>query len=176
MTCIVGIGDGKNVWIGGDSAASIGYNVYTLAPEKVFARGDLLVGGTGSMRMLQLVRYNLDIPKHDAGSGIAWMVKRFIPVVRACFRDHGYIEEENKRESGGTFLVGLNGKIYLVASDFQVSLGQNNIAVTGSGDEVALGALYATQGKSPKKRIQIALEAAAHINAYVAPPFVILKR
>lgn len=52
MTCIVGVKEGGQLWIGGDSAASspAGPEIYTFAEPKVFAIGEYLVGYTISYR------------------------------------------------------------------------------------------------------------------------------
>jgi hypothetical protein len=45
----------------------------------------------------------------------------------------------------------------------------------GCGADLALGAMFATEGMAPEQRIHAALAAASTFSAGVAPPFTILK-
>ena len=51
MTCIVGLIDGRRVWMGGDSAGVSGLDITVRADAKVFRNGDFLIGFTSSFRM-----------------------------------------------------------------------------------------------------------------------------
>ena len=46
----------------------------------------------------------------------------------------------------------------------------------GAGQELSLGSLYSTTSiKTPRKRVRMALEAAAKFNMAVRPPFTIIE-
>jgi hypothetical protein len=175
MTCIVGLVDKGNVYIGGDSA---GVNASELsitlrADEKVFINGPFIMGFTTSFRMGQLLRYKLSPPKQTVHmDDMKYMVTDFIDTAIKCFVENGYGTES----SGGSFLVGYKGTLYTVDSDFQVGKPINQYAAVGCGSNLALGSLYTTVGKDPKYRMKVALEAAAHFSAGVAAPFVYMKQ
>lgn len=85
--------------------------------------------------------------------------------------------KDNEREEGGTFLVGVKGRLYAVYDDYQVATAADGFAAVGSGEQVALGALFATDGAglSPRRRVMSALAAAERFSAGVRGPFVCLK-
>lgn len=173
MTCIVGLSYKGTVYMGGDSAGvdTSDLSINIRSDEKVFLNGPFIMGFTTSFRMGQLLRYKLTPPKQSINQNdMAYLVTDFIDAVRECFTDNGFGTESE----GGTFLVGYNGKLYTIDSDFQVGLSKAGIHAVGSGANIALGAMYVSKGK-PEARITKALEAAAAYNAGVAPPFHILK-
>lgn len=187
MTCIVGLQTEAGVWIGGDSVGVAGYRAQPRADPKVFINGDLLVGYTGSFRMGQLLRFRLDAPKHHQGiDDYEWLATEFIDTVRQCFTDFGWQGKEENRDEGGTFLIGYNGKLYSVDADYQVGIPALGYTACGAGDEIALGALYASDptitaaaGKetpTPEARVALALRAAVAFSTVVREPFTILHQ
>ncbi|WP_305784202.1 hypothetical protein [Symbioplanes lichenis] len=176
MTAIVGVEQGGRVFIGGDSAGVSGYSLTVRADEKVFRKDKYLFGFTTSFRMGQLLRYSLTLPK-PAGDLEAFMSTVFVDALRECLKTGGWARKENDREEGGTFLVGVKGRLFTVHDDYQVAQAADGFAAVGCGDELALGALYATAGTSlgPRKRVLRALGAAERFSAGVRGPFICLK-
>ena len=173
MTCIVGIEQGKAVWIGGDSAGFDGYDIRTREDSKVFVVKNVLFGFTSSFRMGQLLRFSLKIPRQKVRDDHRYLCTNFIDAVRNCLRKGGFTTVDDNEETGGNFLVGYKGKLYSVESDFQVGRTTIGFDATGCGEPYALGSLYATKnvGLDPEQRIMRALETAAQFSAGVAPPF-----
>lgn len=174
MTCIIGLVDKGNVYIGGDSAGVAGLAISIRADEKVFVNGPFIMGFTTSFRMGQLLRYKFDPPKQTVKEedDVEYMVATFIDAVRKCFSDNGF----GDKSTGGTFLVGYKSRLYTINSDFQVGIPADTFDAVGSGSDLALGAMYAAKSLEPVKRIKLALEAASIFNAGVAPPFRIVKQ
>lgn len=172
MTAIVGVVNGGHVYIGGDSAGVSGYTVAVRADSKVFANGPYVFGFCGSFRMGQLLRYAF-VPPHPEGDVHRFMVTTFVDALRECLKQGGWGWKENEREEGGTFLVGTGGELFNVQSDYQVAQRADGYDAVGMGDELALGALHATAGMDlrPRRRMALALHAAAHFSAGVRPPF-----
>ena len=164
------------VYIGGDSAGVAGLSVVVRADEKVFRNGDFLMGFTTSFRMGQLLRYKLYPPRRHPDDRVAkYMVVDFIDAVRECLKAGGYASKEKETEQGGTFLVGYSGHLFTVDSDYQVGIPEDGFAAVGSGQDIALGALFATQGQgTPRDRVLTALRSAERFNAGVRGPFHIL--
>jgi len=185
MTCIVGITDGKNIFVGGDSAGVANLDLTVRADQKVFIRTDesgvqWAFGFTTSFRMGQLIQYDLILPKKEKGSRgdlHQFMVKKFIPALRTCLKDGGWQAKDKDREQGGTFVVGVLGKLFFIDGDYQVVIPKTSYTAVGSGKNVALGALYALSGseQSPKQKITIALKAAESFNIGVRGPFKIVN-
>lgn len=101
------------------------------------------------------------------------MTTTFIDAVRECLKAGGWLSKSNDREEGGVFLVGTQGRLFAVYSDFQVGSSSNGYAAVGCGDALALGSLHSTIGRGARHRVTAALEAASHHNAGVSAPFVI---
>ena len=174
MTCIIGMAHKGKVHIGADSAGVAGYSLQIRADEKVFRNGPFLMGFTTSFRMGQLLRYDFAPPEHPAGmDDMKFMVSRFIKATRDCFRDGGFLSKEKDREEGGSFLVGYRGTLYEIDSDYQVGRMADSVASVGCGSAIALGAMYATPGLPPRKRIENALRITSSLNIGVHPPFLI---
>lgn len=177
MTCIVGVVDGRKVWIGGDSAGC-GFNTVVLrADPKVFRVGRLVVGYTTSFRMGQLLQHSLRVPTHPKGmDDHRWLVTRLMDSVRRCLKAGGWMKQTNMVEEGGNFLIGYKGGIFEVDSDGQVAIPAQGYASCGSGQAFALGALHAASelAIAPKEAMMLALAAAAAHNPFVRPPFHVL--
>jgi ATP-dependent protease HslVU (ClpYQ) peptidase subunit len=166
-----------NVYIGGDSAGVSGYSMTVRADSKVFSVGPYLMGFTTSFRMGQLIRYALEAQK-PAGDLDRFMATNFIDAVRACLKAGGWAKKDNDREEGGTFLVGVHGRLFTVEEDYQVTASADGYAAIGCGSELALGALYATARTrmSPKRRVVLALQAAERFSTGVRGPFLCLSQ
>lgn len=175
MTCIVGIEHAGRVYLGADSAGSTGWTLTVRADEKVFKVGPFVMGFTTSFRMGQLLRYNLTVGEPTVGcEDERFMATTFIDSVRTTLKGGGYAQVHDGQEAGGEFLVGYKGRLYQVCSDYQVGRSVSGYAAVGSGDRVALGALYATTHLPPDERIQVALDAAEQFSAGVRGPFVMM--
>ena len=176
MTAIVGLVQDGSVYIGGDSAGVYGMSLTVRADAKVFRKKKYLFGFTTSFRMGQLIRYAMELPK-PRGDLDAFMATTFIDALRACLKDGGWALKENDREEGGTFLVGVRGQLYAVYDDYQVARAADGFAAVGCGDQIALGALFATAdtGLSPRRRVISALAAAERFSAGVRGPFLCLR-
>ena len=79
-------------------------------------------------------------------------------------------------ETGGTFLVGYKGRLFIVHSDYQVAIPSQQFAACGCGQDIALGSLYSTASRSPLKRIELALKASQEFSAGVREPFHIIHK
>jgi len=185
VTCIIGIADGDIIWMGGDSFGGTEYHYQKVSDPKVFisevevsGKEDneyMVLGGCGSFRMLQLLKYSLTIPKFDPDIKITeWMVEVFAEACRNLFKERGLTQlmHEHEEQFSGTFLVGFRGQLYTLQEDFSVLGWSSDEHATGAGEEYALGSLFSTKGriKSPKTRIKIALDAAAEFSPCVVPP------
>ena len=179
MTCIVGLVHEEKVYIGGDSAGVAGYCLMLRADQKVFTNGPFAMGFTTSFRMGQLLRHAFRPPDHDPREADEkFMAVTFVNEVRKCLKEGGWAAEDNKRESGGTFLVGYSGRLYRVENDYQVGETPHGFDAVGCGAELALGALHVLDGTNdlgPRAKLIVALSAACRFSAGVAEPFNIVE-
>ena len=183
MTCIVAIVHDGQVTMGGDSAlTSDDWSQLSMAETKVFRKGDFLIGGSGSARGGQLMRFAFNPPKRPSRMNVdQYMATLWINSLRKVFKDGGHMwfEKEGGEESSSTnALIAYRGGVWLMeGSDLQIERLRDPYITIGSGGIVALGALYATKDvvdMNAKTRAKIALEAACKYNAACRPPFTIL--
>lgn len=176
MTAIVGLVDQGTVYVGGDSAGVSGYSLTVRADGKVFRNGPYVMGFTSSFRMGQLLQYALKAP-HPEGDLPAFMATTFVDALRETLKAGGWLKQDSNRDEGGTFLVGVGGRLFTVFDDFQVGEAVDGYAAVGCGQEIAVGALHATArlGLPPKKRLRLALKAAERYSAGVRGPFTVLE-
>lgn len=180
MTCIVGIEHDEGVLIAGDSAALSGWSKTIRSDMKVFIIGNYVLGFTDSFRMGQLLRYGLSVPgptyleRNDLHH---FMCTTFIDAVRQTLKEGGWAKTDADRESGGSFLVGVAGQLFMVGSDYQVGRSICGYDSVGCGDDLAIGSLHTTSQYDidPYMRAQLALEAAAAHSGGVAGPFVYMN-
>ena len=171
MTCIVGVEHNGRVVIGGDSAGVARWSVTIRADTKVFRNGPYIMGFTGSFRMGQLLRYSLVPPVPHTWDVDRFMATEFVSAIRDCLRDGGYARNDSGNESGGHFLVGIQGRLYQIESDFQIGRSVDDYQAVGAGEEYAQGSLHTTAGEPPEERVRKALAAATHHSTAVRPPF-----
>lgn len=184
MTCIVAIAQNGTVYMGSDHAASddkTGWIISRKEP-KCFKVGQYAIAFTDSFRMGQILQYSWSPPKYTptkTNSGLdKFMRTKFIESVKVAFKDGGYgsIGSSSDEDTGGIFIVGLEGRIFTIDEDFHVGESVFNYMAEGSGGQIALGALHATKNqKNPKLRIKAALEAATEFNMSVAAPYTYIQ-
>ncbi|MGG4462618.1 hypothetical protein ABEO79_00165 [Micromonospora provocatoris] len=181
MTCIVGLVHNNRVYIGGDSAGVGGYSITTRADEKVFVKGEFVMGFTSSFRMGQLLRYKLNIPYHKPEvDTFEYMVTEFVEAVRQCLKDGGFSRSNDGEEAGGTFLVGYRGELFVIFDDYQVGKSTLGYDAVGCGEDIAKGSLYSSIDHTsfneyPESRIIEALSASEQFNAGVRGPFKVVS-
>ena len=158
--------------MGGDSAGVDHYNICPMAEPKVFVNGAFAIGYTTSFRMGQLLRYRFKPPHREEGKDVmAYMVCDWLDAVRDLFKQSGFSQKSNEKESGGTFLVGYAGRLFRVEDYYSIIETANGYDACGCGEELARGALHAASQAPAPDRVAIALRAAAHHSAGVCEPF-----
>lgn len=181
MTCIIGLLNKQNntVVVGGDSAGSYESHVLLRKDVKVFRNGEFIIGGAGSFRMIQLLRYKFKPPKVPSGDMYKYMCTSFIDAVKKCFSENGFMKKTTGgTDKGGVFIVAYRDKLYQIESDFQVAELTMDYTAIGIGEKFALGALYALYPNDKLTKIELvtaALECAANFSGAVSGPFEILE-
>lgn len=172
MTVIVGLIHNDTIYMGADSAGTANDHRQLLrADEKLFRKGSYLIGYSSSYRAGQVLRYKIELPAPpDENNLHRFMVCEFVEALRKGGKEYGSGKDES---SAGSFLVACRGQLFSIEGDYQVSRAAALFDAIGSGGQIAMGALYATGGMPPMKRVRVALEAAAGHNATVRPPFII---
>src|SRR3989304_2618340 len=140
MTCIVGIERTGASFIGGDSAVSDTWTVRQSSVRKVFRKGDYTIGYTTSFRMGQILEHMIPFPECKEPTE-DFMVRDFVESVRKGFKEFGYAKIESNEETGGQFIVGVQGTIFEIDSDYQVCRHADGLYAVGSGLWFVLWAL-----------------------------------
>ncbi|MFH9561225.1 hypothetical protein ACH4K7_33330 [Streptomyces globisporus] len=172
MTAIVGLVRKNRVHLGADSAGVSGLQLTVRADRKVYRTGPYVMGFTSSFRMGQLLHYAFQ-PPQPTGDLHGFMVTTWADAVRNCLKEGGWARKDSEQEMAGTFLVGVEGRLFVVCDDYQVGEPADGYAAVGCGDDLALGALHATAhlGMTPRARLTAALAAAEHHSAGVTGPY-----
>jgi ATP-dependent protease HslVU (ClpYQ) peptidase subunit len=173
MTCIAGIAEDGNVWIGADSAGVSGTDLVIRKDRKVFAVGNYIIGFTTSFRMGQILAASFEPPEASSDADLEkFMRTEFIDAVRKALKAGGYASEHDKTERGGDFLVGYRGRLFHIAGDYQVGESLDGLYAVGCGAPFALGCLFSNRNRNhPRERIHEALMAAEHFSSGVRAPF-----
>lgn len=174
MTCIVALRSGGKVFMGCDSAGVGGLSLQIRVDPKIYRVGPVLIGFTSSFRMGQLLGYSLKVPDHDPRMALEkYMATDFVNAVRTCLKEGGFARKKEEEESGGIFLVAIEGRLFEIESDYQVGERVEPFAACGCGVDLALGSLFTTdESIEPKRRLELALLAAEAFSAGVRKPFV----
>jgi len=124
--------------------------------------------------MGQILRYDTILPEPGNEKDLlGFMVRYFVPAVREALKVGGWATVSSSQEQGGSFLVGVQGQMFHIESDYQVGC-PGDYCATGSGDDVAMGALAVThKWRDPRRRVLEVLKAVERHNAFVRGPFVV---
>ena len=177
MTCIVGLVSGGKVYIGADSLASNGFDKEVRKEPKVFENGEYLIGCSGSIRMMNILKWRFNPPTLKDGDDIhKFMCLDFVSEMKDCLLDSGCSEKEGLWDIGtnSEILVAIKGRLFKIQYDFQVA--EYKYTACGSGEYHALGCMYYVDKTKPKKAIKKALSAAENFVVSVQRPFVIMSK
>ncbi len=177
MTCVVGNTDGETVIFGADSAAAgIGEEIYTIpAAPKIFARGRYLLGVCGSYRVAQILRFRTELPDVPKSEDLeAFIIRELVPTIRRAVKTEGVAGRGRALLGEKTaLLLGCRGQLWHIGADLTV-LPETGFAAIGSGRLRAYAALHALEAagvEPPRRRLELALEAAAAFTSNVRPPW-----
>lgn len=185
MTCIAAvIGSDGSIYMGGDSAGVSDDSTYSLgigSEAKVWENGGILFGASGSFRVSQVLRWQLQIPQYNPdGEALEYLTGPLITTMREALQLHGSLEvwdSDSTENIDGSLLLGFRNRVFEIFGDFGVGELVHGYGAVGCGAPIAMGNLAATETLSikPKRRITMALQAAERHSAGVRGPFTILK-
>lgn len=172
MTCIIGLVHNGKAYIGADSQYLEGWHKVTNLNPKIFRKGELLIGSSGSQRVSDIVEHNLELVRNRDWVPIKYIADYFVPALRSCLSLHGAIIKKDTEEMGAVIMIGYKGKLFIIGEDFTISEVGPYEAI-GAGGKYVYGYLYATGITDPIAAIHGALECAEHFCAGVCRPFVV---
>ena len=171
MTTIIAIQEHDGVSFGADSQVTSGGKVYhDDRMEKITQRGHYIIAGSGECSPCDIAQHIWQPPTptaNDRKDLYHFMIAKVVPSLKKCFKDNDYkIDADGSDESRFAFLIAVAGHVFEIADDFSVAIDSSGFYGIGSGSSYALGALHAGADK------QLALNIAAHCDAYTSAPFV----
>lgn len=184
MSLVIAIKDKDRVWIGCDSQVSYGFQKKHMTHvnfSKVWGypnRPNVLMGGVGSARDIQLVQTNPEMVQTDdyeKGIGFNFAVNGLYPRIFQHLANNNRVHKDEKGIPDGfinsEFLFAYKGELFGIGSDGTVEETDDYLAI--GCPEVAIGVLEATKEFSPIDRIIEALRITSETYQYVDFPFFI---
>lgn len=177
MTTIVGVQNADGCVIACDSRVAEGGKVWS-HPKMIKAaeRGSYIIGGAGDFRALQVVLHVWQPPLVSAKAKqnlYEFVINKVAPSLKTILTSSG-IEFTKLSDSDNKFelqlIVGINGSLFEIDSDFAVAMNDTGFYAVGSGGDYALGALHAGA------EILDAMKIAAINNNGTSAPFHILEQ
>lgn len=178
MTTIIGVQNADGCVIASDSRVADNGKVYT-HPEMVKAveRGSYIVGGAGDYRALQVVLHGWQPPLVSAKAKqnlYEFVINKVAPSLKSTLTEAGIEFTKSSENDDNKFelqlIIGINGTIFELDSDFAVAMNDTGLYAIGSGGDYALGALHAGATVLDAMRI------AAVNNNGTSAPFHILEQ
>lgn len=186
MTCIVAVAENGVVTMGADSLVAEGWqiNAYSAPLAKIIRREGMLIASSGASRIAQAVAFDLELTDEilpEPSDPVRYLVRIFIPALRDCLWRNGCLQNEsgvNRAYADGTdtgFVIGMAGRVFLIYPAFDLMENTLGYVASGSGAEVALGAVYASRlhGNSSRQQVMNGLRAASEFIMGIREPFVV---
>lgn len=173
MTVVVAVEHAGGVVLGCDSFLGSTSTNVTVDRPKWWANGSVIVAYAGSLRGAQVAEHWL-APFRRAKRGEtdeSYLVTCVSASIRAAHEEVGGDPEKLVSENGSVYLVAYRGRAYLLQGDYSVAHAAHGYLAIGAGEDVALGAMAATDGQPARDRVQRALEASARHCPMVRAPF-----
>lgn len=156
MSVVAGLVSGGKVWMASDSLISEGKDIFeTRLSPKTFAWDGFVFGVVGDARAVDLIYAVFEPPEPTLADDYVYMVDQFVEELRKM------LEKRDERKIDFTMLVGHNGVIYIVDTDYSVCVPTSPYFAIGGGSSFALASLAATSAvgkiKDPAKRVEKAV-------------------
>lgn len=181
MTTIAGFVGPKGVALGSDSAVSSstqwtqpGCKILLLDIKTTEGDSRMAVGTSGSIRFVNLLRYDLRPPIDETDDAERYLVSSFGAELRRTLTDARSIDSKDGRDEADSYaLVAYRSRLFRLGFDFSVSEPSCGYAAIGSGGSIALGAMHAltAAGRTdPELVVRAALDASAEMDPYTNGP------
>jgi len=175
MTTIIGVEYEEGCTLMADSRTTDSEGRIYSHPSvtKLNKRGDFIIGGSGEAYPCDVAQHLWVPPKltaRDKKDLVHFMITKAMPSLRRSLVKHGYNFNEVSTEMRFQFLIAVGGYIFDVDQELVASRNDPGMYAVGSGSSYALGALHAGAD------IQEAMDIAAKLTAFTAPPYLQLTQ
>jgi ATP-dependent protease HslVU (ClpYQ) peptidase subunit len=174
VTTVIAVKNSDGVIFAADTQATgEGGDIYRVI--KVRKNGHFIVAGAGDCAPLDIALHLWKPPVCTVGDRedlLHYMIVKVIPSLKKVFKDNDYEYDPSPeaKQDGFTLILAVNGEIFVVEKEFDVSQPQFNVAGVGSGSPYAIGALRT--GSNLEDALRVAEENDANSSA----PFTILEQ
>jgi hypothetical protein len=169
MSVVVGLAEGGKLYMAADRAVTYGTWQNKVPGIKLFRKGSVLFGGTGALKPVQVIKYQMKIPKTaKAVDPDTYIYKYLLPRLEEVFSDTPGIIEVNDSVIPCNLLIGYSGRFYRVGEDLSCIPLEHTYAAVGSGEGIATGVMAALDGVPPYERLTMAIDAVALHDPYVS--------
>ena len=146
MTLILGVVTPQYSFIAADTLAFSAEHSYK-AQAKVFQRGDLLLGTSGSYNISNCIEYNFILPRRQAkDTDNDYIFKRVYNNIYKALKAFDLVTlEEGEPFIAGDVLLVYKGSLYTIQSNCALLKVQDSVLALGSGGQFAIGAYKALQ-------------------------------
>lgn len=181
MTCIIALEHNNFAYLGSDSFLGGAFIRDQVDRPKFFKKNDrFYIAVAGGLRGAQIVEHGIRFRKlrknEDEEAYLVTEVSRKLQIAftkaGANIKDEGNVDMHDS-----SFMVCINGKIFVIQHDYSIIRSRHGFAAIGAGQDFALGAMEVlkSQKMSPEEKITKALEVAAHFSPQVCGPFHIVE-
>lgn len=146
-----------------DCALSGHGGVVPVKIRKIFKRGGAGFGAAGAFDGLDKLVHKLRVPTFQGGDPEAWVRNEARPAILELLGAKLWIATDT--------LIAVGGRLFYCGHDGLHGFDSRYGGAIGSGALPAMGALFASQGNEPKKRLRLALQAAELYGDGVRGPF-----
>lgn len=176
MTILVGAADGRHVTLGADRGSLNSYGDGTrseVATEKVFCKGDWLVGAAGWWQLVYIVRHELEL-EAPAEHELDRYMELVVPgMVRELLDEHG---ASAPTDIAWALMFGYRGRLWVLDDSHTVEEPVHGMAATGTHPQLAIGAMWALrrQGRHRRELVSAGMQVVYELtgSAY-GPPLVL---
>lgn len=196
MTIIIGLVDEyKQIHFACDSCATDmeGEQIESYKNQKIFQNDEYILGVSGSFRIMDILKFSFGTMSYSnyffeqtenikeniteefcTLKKMQFMVQVFIPDLIKCLKKNKALtNKEGVVSMDGNILVGFDGTIFCIDSDFQVGCGSHDFMVIGSASEPARGSLLNSyySHQDPHDSLCFALLASKKYTKNIKGPF-----
>jgi ATP-dependent protease HslVU (ClpYQ) peptidase subunit len=177
MTAIIAYKHDNKVYMAGDSRAMDGgWSKFTISGNKVFEKGNLLIGVAGLVPPLQTIRDIYEPLEHEEEWTDTQYMTRLSMDIQVFLKEHELVMMND--DYSGVLLLGYKGKLYYMTPDSSMNEIREPGFFAGSGglaSYAAFNAIYMLTG-DVKKSMLLAMDIVSKLDFTVEAPFYVLEK
>lgn len=186
MTCIIGMIDKENNkgYIAADTFGSNNFSGQNYVNNKIFKSidsPDILIGVSGSFRIMELLEFNSIFPENiflkKQPITRELLVNTVVPNIKKLLEDNKAASYKDFGEDNfsSNILIVTKDSVFTIQANYAVLETTLPYTAIGSGKDYAFGSLYSTTGSNIEEQIKLALKSAEKFQLNVKGPFKILN-